>query len=346
MRRRLAIAIASSLVGVLGLAGPASALLVWTLVGTPLTATVGQPTTFTLTATNLDLIGELGCLEVILPGAGWTDVEAGDAVPSTGRNDWTMSVAGTTVVAWSTSGGGRLETGDWVTLTFSARPTQAGISTWPNHSHQRQDCNGADEVGVPIAVTVLPAILPTPSPTPVPTAAPTSAPTPAPTPVATPQPTSSARSTPRPPTPSPVPGTDATPRPNANEPSPRPSPTPGAGTDPTESAAPGAGDGPNGPEPGRARESDGPDGGVAAPADSGPAATRIVYEGERLEVSLGTLGALGTIDVWIVPAATLAGPGLIILAWIALQAAGVLAWLPAVRRLRGDDEAPRRVRDR
>lgn len=46
-------------------------------------------------------------------------------------------------------------------------------------------------------------------------------------------------------------------------------------------------------------------------------------------------------SVWAVPAATIAGPGLLILLWMALQAGGALAWLPAVRRLRGD-RSPRR----
>jgi hypothetical protein len=42
--------------------------------------------------------------------------------------------------------------------------------------------------------------------------------------------------------------------------------------------------------------------------------------------------------VWIVPAATFVGPGLLLLIVVALQATGALAWVPAVRRLRGDDE--------
>jgi hypothetical protein len=331
VRRRFGFALTASLAAVLGLAGPASALLVWTLIGTPLVATVGQPTSFTLTATNLDLLGELGCLEVILPGTGWADVEAGEAVPSTGRDDWTMSVAGTTVVAWSTSGGGRLETGDWVTFTFSARPTQAGISTWPNHAHQRHDCAGAAEGGLPIAITVAPAILATPSPRPSPVATPTATPPATPTPT----PTSSPRPSPRPASGTPEPANAVSPRPSADGSSTSPA-TPNA----TASASPPPRS--TGPASPRPRESDAPDGVAVAPAAPPPPATHVGYDDERLEMSLGALGALGTIDVWIVPAATFAGPGLVILAWIALQALGVLAWLPAVRGLRGDDEAPRR----
>ena len=42
--------------------------------------------------------------------------------------------------------------------------------------------------------------------------------------------------------------------------------------------------------------------------------------------------------VWIVPAAAFAGPGLLLLILVAVQATGALAWIPAVRRLRGEDE--------
>jgi hypothetical protein len=331
VRRRVGVALVASVVAVLGVAGPASALLVWTLVGTPLVATAGQPTTFTLTATNLDLIGELGCLEVELPGSGWTEVDDGQAVPSTGRDDWTMSVSGTTVIAWSTSGGGRLETGQWVTFTFTARPTVAGISTWPGHAHQRQDCTGADEGVLPLAITVAPAILATPTPSPVPTPAPTAQPTPRPTPPPTAGPTSTAR-----PTSLPTPGSsgDALPAPS-DDPSARPTASLDGATDPTAGAPPDA-------VPAKPSERAAPGSAVAGAGGSPPSSTRIVYEEARLDVSLGPLGTLAALDVWIVPAATFAGPGLVILAWIALQALGVLAWLPAVRRLRGDDEAPRR----
>jgi hypothetical protein len=60
----------------------------------------------------------------------------------------------------------------------------------------------------------------------------------------------------------------------------------------------------------------------------------------RLEVGGAGIGVVQGIDVWIVPAASMAVPGLLILIWIALQAVGVLAWLPAVRRLRGDESEP------
>ncbi len=59
---------------------------------------------------------------------------------------------------------------------------------------------------------------------------------------------------------------------------------------------------------------------------------------------MGDLGMLSGVGVWAVPAATIGVPGLLILAWVALQAAGALARIPAVRRLRGDDERDALVR--
>ena len=53
---------------------------------------------------------------------------------------------------------------------------------------------------------------------------------------------------------------------------------------------------------------------------------------------------LAGVETWVVPAATLGVPGLLLLLWVALQAVGALAWIPAVRRLRGDeDERPARI---
>jgi hypothetical protein len=43
---------------------------------------------------------------------------------------------------------------------------------------------------------------------------------------------------------------------------------------------------------------------------------------------------------WAVPAATLGLPGMLVLLWVAAQAVGALAWIPAVRRLRGEEREP------
>ena len=339
MRRRLGLALAGGIVATVGIAGPASALLVWTLVGTPLAATAGSTTSFTLTATNLDLVGELGCLEVILP-PGWSGVSAGSAVPSTGRGDWVTNASGNTVVAHSTSGGGRLETGHWVTFTINARPSIAGISTWANHAHQRQDCTGGEEAGLPIAVTVLPQLLPTP--TPLPTS--TSAPTPQPTPKATPGPTPTAAPTPRSTaSPRPTPRATATPRTPESGDSPRPTATPDAPAAATPSATPDPGDGAATASP---DDSGATPGGAKSPSPSLAVSEvgLVGYDTGEVELALGPLGVAGGVDTWIVPAATMGVPGVLILLWIGLQAVGAFAWVPAVRRLRDDDdEVPSRA---
>lgn len=54
------------------------------------------------------------------------------------------------------------------------------------------------------------------------------------------------------------------------------------------------------------------------------------------------MGLFAGVEIWAVPAATIALPGLLVLIWVALQAAGAIAWIPAVRRLRGKDDPRRR----
>ncbi|MDQ2689957.1 MAG: hypothetical protein M3Y29_06760, partial [Chloroflexota bacterium] len=49
---------------------------------------------------------------------------------------------------------------------------------------------------------------------------------------------------------------------------------------------------------------------------------------------------LASVSLYAVPAAAIAVPGVIILVWVALQTVGALAWIPAVRRLRGRDASP------
>jgi hypothetical protein len=51
---------------------------------------------------------------------------------------------------------------------------------------------------------------------------------------------------------------------------------------------------------------------------------------------------LDGLAVWSVPAAVVSVPGVLVVLWVALQATGVLAWIPAVRRLRGDDRDERK----
>ena len=69
MKRRTFLAIAAGCLGAALPVAVSAALLLWTLVATPLIATVNVSTTFALTATNLLLVDDLGCLEVDLPAS-------------------------------------------------------------------------------------------------------------------------------------------------------------------------------------------------------------------------------------------------------------------------------------
>jgi hypothetical protein len=54
------------------------------------------------------------------------------------------------------------------------------------------------------------------------------------------------------------------------------------------------------------------------------------------------LGNLTALQLWLVPGAVIAGPGLLVLLWLAIQVAGGMAWLPAARRVRGTEDDRRR----
>jgi hypothetical protein len=48
--------------------------------------------------------------------------------------------------------------------------------------------------------------------------------------------------------------------------------------------------------------------------------------------------------VWFVPGAAVGVPGLLVVVFIGLQAAGAMAWIPAVRRMSGEPVAMQRRR--
>ncbi|HYM52763.1 MAG TPA: hypothetical protein VEW45_04665, partial [Candidatus Dormibacteraeota bacterium] len=66
------------------------------------------------------------------------------------------------------------------------------------------------------------------------------------------------------------------------------------------------------------------------------------FDGLGVDLRLGNL--LADMHVWSVPAVAIGVPGLLLIVWVALQTAGVLAWIPAVRRMRGDDRDRRQPR--
>ena len=61
-----------------------------------------------------------------------------------------------------------------------------------------------------------------------------------------------------------------------------------------------------------------------------------------LGVGVDVLALINSPLGWFVPGAVVGLPGLLVIVFVALQAIGVLAWIPAVRRLAGDDDARRR----
>ncbi len=71
--------------------------------------------------------------------------------------------------------------------------------------------------------------------------------------------------------------------------------------------------------------------------DQRAGAPRLAIDQPGFDIDLKSLWLLGGMDIWAVPAATIAGPGLIVLLWVALQAGGVSFWIPAARRLRGEE---------
>lgn len=195
---------------------------------------------------------------------------------------------------------------------------------------------------------------PTPAATPPPT--PTLTPAPLTTPgVALPSPSASLPSLPTPGLPGSLPlpslGPELPARPSVGVPSPtpevtsaRPGPSASAGAHPSEASnAPETGSGP----PGGSGGSTGPvvltSGDSDGPPSGGPSATlpSITFDGDRLDLSGSAISLLSGIDVWAVPAATIAVPGLLLLLWLTLQAIGAAAWLPATRRLRRGSEPAR-----
>lgn len=350
--------------------------VLWTLTASPLAVSTGVQTTFTLTATNEDPLAallsssEIGCVVLDVPSN--FSVKGAVVTGSSSGGSWHVdSVAGNRVTVHTDSGGDRLELLGWVRFTVTATALSTGSLTWGARAFRAQDCTGSGAVlGVPPVVVVSgPPITPTPAPTPVLTLPPTPAPTPTLAPTATPNPTPTpalvvpSLPLPLPSLPLPLPSTDIQPTrppiPGATPLStPRPTSTPAVnGEEPSRSQAPGAtpaatpvgaqgspAEASTSPMPSPS-DADGFPGAVptipgAGPVNGDPAELppRVGFEAGDVQLGLGTLGLMEVAVVWVVPAATIAGPGLLLLIVVALQATGALAWVPAVRRLRGDDE--------
>jgi hypothetical protein len=83
---------------------------------------------------------------------------------------------------------------------------------------------------------------------------------------------------------------------------------------------------------------------VLAPDGRSGSRSGVLIDAPALDLGLGTLGVLAGVEIWAVPAAVIGGPGLLVLLWMALQAGGAMAWVPAARRLRNDDVSRARRR--
>ena len=233
-------------------------------------------------------------------------IQAAGNVVASDGSTWVAAVVGAWVEVTSVSGIDFLDPLESVSFDLQLLPTQAGEWNWNNHVHVTNQCTGTAFYGVPVTVVVAPAIEPTPVPTPIPTLPPP----PSPIPTLPPVPTLF---------PSPSSTTEATPAPTST---PRPSPTP----------QPVAAAGPSAPTDGAAS--------VGRIAELSGADTGLIRLGTDV------LALLDAPLVWFVPGAVVGVPGLLVLLWIALQAVGALAWIPAVRRMSGEPLVTRRRRRR
>jgi hypothetical protein len=343
MRRSVTVSVLLVLVQVLLPTSVNAASTLWTLVASPITATVGVQKTFALTATNADPLAsvltakEIRCVFVDVPS---NFTLAGAAVTgSTAGDSWRVeSIVNNRVTVAANSGGDRLESLDSVSFSVTALPTSSGSLAWPSRAFRDQDCGGSGAlVSVPPVVVVTgTSSPPTPRPTPRPTQRPTPTPTPRPLPSVT-----------LPPIPGPsLPGLLATPRPIDSP----PPPVPDASTRPTPSAsatrvAPSPSSAAIPPGAGASPPLGGDTGGQPAGGVLTPAVFRLPSgDGLDLGLGLGDLNLLSGFETWAVPAATVGGVGLLVLLFIGLQAGGTLIWVPAVRRLRGAKTSRRRRR--
>jgi hypothetical protein len=369
-RRRPVLALVLALTAAMLTPLVAAAALLWTLTASPLAVTTGTPTPFTLTATNADLLAEIGCVVVDVPSN--FSVKGAAAVATNANGSWSASRTGNRVRVNADGGGARLEAFEWVRFTINAVPISAGALAWSSNAYADHDCGGSRSLlGVPpIVVVTGPAVTPTPAPTPAPTPPPTPPPTPAPTaaptlppilPTLTPLPTlppilptppPPATPTPRPtPTPTATPGSGPTARPTTSLPPASASPSAGSAATaapaatPSPSPAAGAGSvGAGGSPPPPAAEI----GALNAPGSGMFTTPRRGGSsgGVDLGLTASTLGSLGALG-WTVPTLAVSVPGLLLLLAIAAQTLGGVVWLPLVRRkIGGFGFVPKRRRNR
>jgi outer membrane biosynthesis protein TonB len=303
----------------------AGAVRTWTLTRSPAAITAGSRTAVTLVVTDTGGSGgssPLGCLTVAIPSGFGVSSASVTAAPA--GKTWAASVAGAgpaTVTVRAASDKARLVGGsrrESVTFRVAVTGRSPGAFAWTGTAYADRSCSRSlgGSQRLTVTVTAAPTPRPTPKPTPRPTAKPTPRPTPAPTPKPKPSPTPPAEPAASlgpstaptlPPPASPVPPTSG---PNASAtPRPTPSPTPVA-------ALPAGPLTPGGPPPDE-----------FVVAGSGPAR-------DEISIGLGDLGPLVSLE-WLVPAAVLAVPGLLLVVAVAAQVVGGIVWVPVSRRVLG-----------
>jgi hypothetical protein len=327
-------AIGGAFIAVLLIVNPVAAAQSWTVTANTLAVPLGTSTDVRLTITNTSSSGSsgIGCVTIQIPTQYGI---SGVAVVSASGHAWSASQASSPrgVVATADASVDRLigdPDFDKLVLDVTVVGKVVGAHPWTGTAYQTRGCNEDHLKSATILMTVLG--LPTPDPTSAPTPQPTSTPTPTPTRTPTPTPTATPGVTPTPvptarpsdaPTPTPTPIPSTTPGPTARPTaSPTQTPTPGPGGSGGGSpAAGGGGTGPGGsgnPEPSTAP--------VRRPLDI-PAAE----PGQGHGFDTGGLPGFEAFD-WVIPGVILTGPGLLLLALIAAQAVGAMAWLPVVRK--------------
>jgi hypothetical protein len=242
----------------------ALAARLWTLTGSPLTASVGVQVTVTLAVQNIGGSGggdEMTCVQVDVPSS--FAVSAVAVVSVKGQTQasvhgWQADVGpitGATRVTFKnptdTNPLVGLPAADSAVFRITGTPGVAGASTWTGRAFDKPGSSGDPKCGsgtfptesILLSVTLptgaTPTPIPTPSPTPTPTPVPTPSPTPTPTPVPTPSPTSAPTPVPTPrPTPIPTPVPTQTPSATATGTAPPSTASPAATPSPPASGSP------------------------------------------------------------------------------------------------------------
>jgi hypothetical protein len=296
---RVARAFGIALVLLIVFVGPVLAARLWSLTGSPTTATDGVATHVDLTIKNLGGSGggdEITCVTVLVPSAFSISSVSIQSLPS-GYTNWVTSTgagSGGVLVTLREPKDNEPLKGQplyqQAVLRISGTPTAAGTEDWVGHATDKPDCKtGAFPVETVTLVvdpgspppTPAPTPRPTPAPTPQPTPAPTAAPTPAPTAPPTPAPTTpgstptpTARATPTStatsqPTPAPTANlTPAPPAPSGGALTGNPSPGPTATAGSSETPSPSSG---SSPKPGPSAIPAGIATGTASPSPPGAA---------------------------------------------------------------------------